>query len=137
VYVLDSAELERDLESIDLAARRGLPVAGEVKLPGNGRLQIRAKQGEGICADKLSNLSIRYRRGGETCRLAGRPSKTLKKILSESEVPPWLRSRIPLLYDGEELSYIPGVGVSEELAAKGAQPGCIIEWESPNLTLLT
>ena len=137
VYVLDSAELERDLESIELAARRGLPVAGEVMLPGNGRLQIRAKQGEGICADKLSNLSIRYRRGGETCRLAGRPSKTLKKILSESEVPPWLRSRIPLLYDGEELSYIPGVGVSEELAAKGAQPGCIIEWESPNLTLLT
>ncbi|MFT7470701.1 MAG: tRNA(Ile)-lysidine synthase [Kiritimatiellia bacterium] len=135
VYVLDSAELERDLESIDLDAMPELPVAGEVMLPGNGQLRVRAKQGEGICADKLSNLSIRYRRGGETCRLAGRPSKTLKKILSESEVPPWLRSRIPLLYDGDDLSYIPGVGVSEELAAKGRQPGCIIEWESPNLTL--
>jgi tRNA(Ile)-lysidine synthase len=135
VHVLDSAELERDLDTIDLGAMPGLPVAGEVILPGNGRLRIRTKQGEGICADKLSKLSICYRRGGETCRLAGRPSKTLKKILQESEVPPWLRSRIPLFYDGEELSYIPGIGVSEELAAKGAQPGCIIEWEPPNLTL--
>ena len=104
-------------------------------LPGNGRLRICAKHGEGICADRLSKLSIRFRRGGETCRLVGRPSKTLKKILSESEIPPWLRSRIPLLYDGEDLSYIPGVGVSEELAAKGAQPGCILEWEPPNLAL--
>jgi tRNA(Ile)-lysidine synthase len=133
VHVLDSAELERDLDTIDLGAMPGLPVAGEVILPGNGRLRIRTKQGEGICADKLSKLSICYRRGGETCRLAGRPNKTLKKILQESEVPPWLRSRIPLFYDGEDLSYIPGVGVSEELAAKGAQPGCIIEWEPPIL----
>ena len=135
VYLLDSAELERDLDTIDLGAMPGLPVAGEVTLPGNGRLRIRTKQGEGICADKLSKLSICYRRGGETCRLAGRPNKTLKKILQESEVPPWLRSRIPLFYDGEDLSYIPGVGVSEELAAKGAQPGCIIEWEPPILAL--
>ena len=135
VYVLDSAELERDVDTIDLSAMPGLPVAGEVILPGNGRLRIRTKQGEGICADKLSKLSICYRRGGETCRLAGRPSKTLKKILQESKVPPWLRSRIPLFYDGEELSYIPSVGVIEELAAKGAQPGCIIEWEPPNLAL--
>lgn len=135
VYVLDSAQLERDLDAIDLDAMPGLPVPGEVVLPGNGRFRIHEVQGEGICADKLSNLSIRYRRGGETCRLAGRPSKTLKKILSESEVPPWLRSRIPLLYDGENLAYIPGVGVGEELAAKGAEPGCIIEWEPPNLRL--
>ena len=135
VYALDSVELERDVDNTDSDAMPGLLVAGELMLPGNGRLRICAKHGEGICADKLSKLSIRFRRGGETCRLVGRPSKTLKKILSESEIPPWLRSRIPLLYDGEELSYIPGVGVSEELAAKGAQPGCIIEWEPPNLAL--
>jgi tRNA(Ile)-lysidine synthase len=135
VYVLDSAELDRVVDTIDLDSMPELPVAGEVMLPGNGQLRIHEALGEGICADKLTNLSVRYRRGGETCRLAGRPSKTLKKILSESDVPPWLRSRIPLFYDGEDLSYIPGVGVSEEFAAKGTQPGCIIEWESPNFTL--
>ena len=136
VYVLASHELERDLDKIDLSALPGLPVAGEVMLPNNGWLRFRETQGQGICADKLSNLSIRYRRGGETCRLAGRPSKTLKKILQESEVPPWLRSRIPLLYDGEDLAYIPGLGVRDGFAAKGAEPGCIIEWEQPDLTLL-
>ena len=105
-------------------------------LPGNGLIRTREAQGQGICAGKVSNLSIRYRHGGETCRLAGRPNKTLKKILSESEVVPWLRSRIPLLYDGEDLAYIPGIGVGEERVAKGAEPGCIIEWEQPDLTLL-
>jgi len=130
VYVLASQEIERDLDPV-----LGLPDAGEFILPENGRLRFRDTQGEGICADKLSNLSIRYRHGGEICRLAGRPSKTLKKILQESEVPPWLRSRIPLLYDGEDLAYIPGLGVSEEFAAKGIEPGCIIEWEQPDLTL--
>jgi len=136
VYVLDSAELQRGLDTMELDSMPRLPVAGEVKLPGNGLIRIRQKQGEGICAGKVSNLSIRYRHGGETCRLAGRPSKTLKKILSESEVAPWLRNRIPLLYDGEDLAYIPGLGVGEERAAKGAEPGCIIEWEQPDLTLL-
>lgn len=135
LYALDPAELERDLDTSDLGAMSRLPVGGDVILPGNGTLRIRERQGAGICANKLSKLSIRHRRGGETCRLAGRPRKTLKKILQESEVPPWLRSRIPLFYDGDVLSYIPGVGVSEELSAKGTQPGCVIEWEPPNLTL--
>ncbi|PCI80096.1 MAG: tRNA lysidine(34) synthetase TilS [SAR86 cluster bacterium] len=136
VYVLASQELERDLEKIDLGILPGSPVAREVMLPGNGRLRFGETQGGGICLDKLSNLSVRYRQGGETCRLAGRPSKTLKKILQESEIPPWLRGRIPLLYDGEDLAYIPGLGVSEGLAAQGSESGCIIEWEQPDLTLL-
>lgn len=140
VYVLDSQQLEQDpdktvLDPIDLASMPELPIAGEVVVAGNGSLRFRETQGEGVCADKLNNLSIRYRRGGETCRLVGRPSKTLKKILQESAVPPWLRNRIPLLYDGEDLAYIPGIGVSEELAAKGAESGCIIEWEQPDLRL--
>ncbi|MBL4892870.1 MAG: tRNA lysidine(34) synthetase TilS [Rhizobiaceae bacterium] len=135
VYVLASHELILSMDKIDVAAIQGLPVAGEVVLPGNGLLRIQEAQGAGICADKLSTLSIRYRQGGETCRLAGRPSKTLKKILQESEIPPWLKSRIPLLYDGEDLAYIPGIGVSEEFAAKGVVPGCFIEWEQPDLAL--
>jgi tRNA(Ile)-lysidine synthase len=135
VYVLASQELECDLDEFDLDSLPQLSAAGEVMLPGNGRLRFHQAQGEGICADRLNSLSIRYRRGGETCRLAGRPTKTLKKILQESEVPPWLRSRIPLLYDGEDLAYIPGIGVSEELAAKAPEPGCSIEWEQPDLTL--
>tara|TARA_B110000858_G_scaffold112419_1_gene128569 strand:+ start:5017 stop:6249 length:1233 start_codon:yes stop_codon:yes gene_type:complete len=135
VYVVGSAELARPLDEIDLAPLPKLSVASEVMLPGNGRLRFRETQGEGVCAGKLDNLSIRYRRGGESCRLVGRPSKTLKKILQESEISPWLRKRMPLLYDGEDLAYIPGIGVCEEFTARDAEPGCIIEWESPDLSL--
>lgn len=136
VYVLACQERECALDQLDLNSLPQLLSTGEVLLQDNGRLRFHETQGEGICADKLSSLSIRYRRGGEACRLAGRPSKTLKKILQESEIPPWLRSRVPLLYDGEELAYIPGLGVSEQFAAKGAESGCIVEWEQPDLRLL-
>ena len=137
VFVLASQEMERGLVNVDLNSEQRLPSAGELMLPENGQLRFCETRGGGICAEKLSSLSIRYRRGGEVCRLAGRPSKRLKKILQESEVPPWLRRRIPLFFDGEDLVYIPGIGISEEIAAKVGKPGCIIDWEPPDLTLQT
>lgn len=46
-------------------------------------------------------LYIRFRDGGERIRLKGREhSHSLKKLLQERGVPPWLRARLPLLYDG-------------------------------------
>lgn len=46
-------------------------------------------------------LYIRFRDGGERIILRGRGhTHSLKKILQERSVPPWLRSRLPLLYDG-------------------------------------
>lgn len=135
VYVIALQVMEQDLADVDLSSERGLLNAGELMLPENGQLRFREALGEGICAEKLRSLSVRYRRGGETCRLAGRPSKKLKKILQESEVPPWLRSRIPLLYCGKDLVYIPGLGFSEEVAAKVGEPGCIIDWTHPDFTL--
>lgn len=136
VYVLAVEQRELTLDKFDPNSLPELPSTGEILLQDNGQLRFRETRGEGICTSKLSSLSIRYRRGGEACRLAGRPSKTLKKILQESEIPPWLRSRIPLLYDGEDLAYIPGLGVSEQFAAAGAESGCVVEWEQPDLSLL-
>jgi tRNA(Ile)-lysidine synthase len=47
-------------------------------------------------------LYIRFRCGGERIRLRGRKhSHSLKKILQARGVPPWLRTRLPLLYDGQ------------------------------------
>lgn len=42
-------------------------------------------------------LEIRFRRGGETCRIRGK-DRRLKKLLQEQGVPPWLRSRLPLVF---------------------------------------
>jgi tRNA(Ile)-lysidine synthase len=47
-------------------------------------------------------LYIRFRDGGERIVLPGRGhTHSLKKILQERKVPPWLRSRLPLLYDDQ------------------------------------
>lgn len=47
---------------------------------------------------------VRYRRGGERLRAApGAPSRALGTWLQEQGVPPWERSRLPLVFAGGEL----------------------------------
>ena len=36
-------------------------------------------------------------------------TKTLKKVLQELGVPPWVRDRLPLIYLGDTLVAIPGI----------------------------
>jgi len=44
-------------------------------------------------------LLVKFRSGGERCRPAGRVgSSSLKKLLQEYQLEPWLRDRIPLIY---------------------------------------
>lgn len=131
LYALADDALNVLPEAMPLAELRqnaALPLAN------NGSLQFREAEGAGLVHGQGDPLSIRYRQGGETCRLSGRPSKSLKKILQESELPPWLRGRIPLLYHGEELACIPGVGVCDGYAAKPGEAGYLVDWQPPDMT---
>lgn len=59
-------------------------------------------------------LHLKRRKGGETCRPKGRNcSIAVKKLLQEAVIPPWLRDRWPLIYQGETLVAVPGVCVCE------------------------
>ncbi|NNM60449.1 MAG: tRNA lysidine(34) synthetase TilS [Legionellales bacterium] len=50
------------------------------------------------------SLTVRFRRGGEVLYLgAERGHHTLKKLFQEWNIPPWLRSRTPLIFRGGEL----------------------------------
>ena len=50
------------------------------------------------------SLRLRFRQGGERCKPIERQhSQTLKKLLQEYALEPWLRDRVPLVYCGEEL----------------------------------
>ncbi|MBS1174592.1 MAG: tilS [Burkholderiaceae bacterium] len=56
-------------------------------------------------------LSIRGRTGGERFRLApNRPTISLKHAYQMAGVAPMLRAQLPLLYDGERLVHVVGVG---------------------------
>jgi tRNA(Ile)-lysidine synthase len=65
-------------------------------LPGNGMLQI-------FGAAPVGGLHVHYRQGGETFDVPERGRRDLKRLLNEKGVPVFLRGRLPLLYQGEQL----------------------------------
>jgi len=104
-------------------------------LPGNGRLSARSATGTGLARSSAGEMQIRFRQGGETLQLPGRPGKPLKKIFHEQGIPPWLRERVPLLYIADELVCVPGVGVASSHAAHAGEPGLLLQWQHPELVV--
>ena len=98
--------------------------------PGNGALLISSMSGNGI-SKRLQKFTVRYRTGGETLKLSGRPTKSLKDLLHEAGVPPWQRQRVPLIYAETELVCVPGIGVAESHQAELGDSGLHIQWEEP------
>lgn len=96
-----------------------------------GELVFHACKGAGIDAAKLKArpVAVRARQGGERLRLAAnRPSRTLKNLFQEAGVPPWERDRLPLLYCGEDLVWVPGLGIAAGYRAARGRPGLVPEW---------
>lgn len=87
--------------------------------------------GEGLAAAALAGgvCELRRRAGGERMRLrAGGPSRSLKNLLQEAGVPPWLRSDLPLLWVDGRLAWIAGVGVAAEFRCRPGEPGVLPVW---------
>ncbi len=80
----------------------------------NGLMTFSYKKNLGINLQKLTEnpVSLRLRVGGERfspdCK---RPRRKLKSLLQEASVPPWERARLPLLFSGDNLVWVPGIGV--------------------------
>ena len=68
------------------------------------------------------------RAGGERLRLPGRPTRPLKKLLQEAGVPPWRRTRLPLVWVNEALVAVADLWVAAEFAADAETPGLCLEW---------
>jgi tRNA(Ile)-lysidine synthase len=87
-------------------------------------------EGRGISLEKAwgQPFSLRPRRGGERLRLAGnRPARSLKNLFQEAGTPPWERERLPLVYCGDTLVGVPGLGVDWHWRARPGEPGLVIE----------
>ncbi len=77
----------------------------------------------------IDDLVWRLRQGGERCRLPGRKHHhTLKQLLQESEIPPWERSQLPLLMQGETVVGVPGLFIAEGYLAADNEPGWALHW---------
>ncbi|ACE86149.1 mesJ protein [Cellvibrio japonicus Ueda107] len=92
-----------------------------------------ANQGAGRLRADLPTLDIRLRQGGERCRPAGRShSQTLKKLLQEAGIEPWLREQLPLVYSGEELVAVGDCWICDGFEAEEGQPGYRLQWVMPS-----
>lgn len=98
---------------------------------GRGAVRFSPAVGEGL-AQALSgegDWHFGERRGGERVRLgASRPSRTLKNLLREADVPEWDRGRVPLLFRGDTVAWVPGIGVAAEFACPAGAPGIVPAW---------
>lgn len=129
----DEAWLMRADKTPDLgfvAAWNGEP---EWSLPElRGQMRFKAARGEGIAAhffDDPAVVHVRLRQGGERFRPGvGRPRRSLKKLLQEQGIAPWDRERLPLLYHGENLIFVPGMGVAAEAGAAPGERGITVRW---------
>jgi len=76
-----------------------------------------------------SDVVIRSRRGGERIQLAmNRPRQALKSVLQEAGVPVWTRIGLPLVFCGNSLACVPGIGIDRQFVAPAGETGYEIVW---------
>jgi tRNA(Ile)-lysidine synthase len=98
-----------------------------------GTLEFVPGKGAGISLRKLSEnrVTIRPRQGGERLRPDHkRPRRSVKNLLREASLPPWERETLPLVFSGEHLVCVPGMGVDCDFQAVAEEPGLIVEWQT-------
>ncbi len=104
-----------------------------LELPDGAHLRARCAPGRGVRVTVPGvPLSVRYRQGGERVHPLGRgASNTLKKVLLERGLEPWLRDRVPLIERAGELIAVGDLFVCQSAAAGFAEPGWLPEWRCP------
>jgi len=111
-------------------------VPGECRdIPGVGVVRLAPSDAAGLYLADDEYLTLRWRQGGERCRLPGRTgSHSLKALLQELHVPPWWRDRLPLVYLQDELLAVGELlRCTSERWTPDARPGAprwCVRWES-------
>ena len=96
-----------------------------------GTLIMRAVRGRGIRLAGIAHkpVTLRGREGGEKLQPdPRRPRRTLKNLWQELRIPEWQRSRQPLLYVGDDLVYVAGLGIDARFQAAAGEAGIAPDW---------
>ena len=98
----------------------------EILLPNGTKLKFIKVKGRGISFTKIKDkkLIISNRKGGESFKPdSKRPTKKLKQLLQESDLPPWERDHLPLIFIGHDLICAPNSGVDYKYQVKSLEFG--------------
>lgn len=96
-----------------------------------GTLTLSRRRGGGLDPARLAAapVTVRVRQGGERLRLAaGGPRRSLKNLMQEAVIPPWVRDRLPLVYCGNTLVWVPGIGMASEFAVAAGRIALRPDW---------
>jgi len=96
-----------------------------------GELRFRRVRGRGIDAERLAGatVTIRLRSGGARLQPdPDRPRRTLKNLFQEADLPARARARLPMLYCGETLVWVPELGVDAAWRARSGDAGWLPQW---------
>lgn len=99
-------------------------------LPNGGQLHFKQVIGSGLALKHgMTKLRVTNRDGGERFKPnVLRPTRTLKHLLQEANIPPWQREHLPLVYWHDTLAFVPNIGIAHELQASENEPGLEITW---------
>lgn len=134
---LGQCTLHRHRGQLWLAPKHPLAIdtewRGEAALDWGGtRMRFDRVPGAGIGLARLAGeaVRIRLRQGGERFQPdPKRPRRELRKLLQESGEPPWRRKAMPLLWCGEQLVWVPGLGVDCAWQCGEGEPGLLPHWD--------
>lgn len=97
-----------------------------------GTIRFTQVKNRGISQQKILNkpITVRSRSGGERFTPAcNRPRRSLKNLLQETAIPPWERIAMPLLFCGEKLIWVPGIGIDCEFQVNSDEIGILPTWD--------
>lgn len=97
-----------------------------------GSIIFAHKKNTGINLQKLTRepVSLRLREGGERFKPdCNRPRRKLKNLLQEVLLPPWERGMLPLLFSGEHLVWVPGIGIDCDFQVVSGKSGLVPDWQ--------
>lgn len=102
---------------------------------GDASIRILRSVGQGVSerAVRESTVTFSCRRGGESLQLYPNASRRkVKALLREAGVPPWVRDRLPLMFVGNRLAWVAGIGVAEEYRCGPEEMGISLEFDGLN-----
>jgi tRNA(Ile)-lysidine synthase len=121
------------LENVETVPAINLLWQGEalVRLLDGSSLIFSQQLGQGFALNRVPNIKLRIknREGSERFRPdLGRPSRSLKTVLQNAEIPPWQRAQLPLIFMDETLVIIPNIGEDVSYAANADEMGLTVKW---------
>ena len=103
----------------------------EVELPCKTKLTFKKSLGAGFSLSKVGSktLTIQNRNGGESFKPKNnQPTRTLKYLLQTSNIPPWKRHLMPLIFSENDLVAVPNFGIHYKFQANKDEIGWEVDW---------